>query len=159
MNRWMITVCLAIAMTLTTSSLTMAEDMPGPDGDALWNYISKVSPYTEWQYWPDHKGMQEGRAPHAPLHKVFVNKQALDSMTAPLHFGAIEVKENYSPSHELKAITVMYKIKGYNPDDGDWFWVKYSAKGKTLKAGKPGGCIGCHATRVANDYVLVHEFK
>ncbi len=97
--------------------------------------------------------------PHAPLHKVFVNKQALESTSAPLKFGAIEVKENYSPSHELKAITVMYKIKGYNPKDGDWFWVKYSASGKTLKSGKPGGCIGCHATRVANDYVLVHEFK
>jgi hypothetical protein len=31
---------------------------------------------------------------------------------------------------ELKAITVMYKIKDYNPADGDWFWVKYSPDGK-----------------------------
>lgn len=159
MKKRILTGCLMLAMILSVGSLTMADDMPGPDGDALWHYISKVSPYTGWDYWPDHKGMQEGRAPHAPLHKVFVNKQALESTAAPLKFGAIEVKENYSPSHELKAITVMYKVKGYNPKDGDWFWVKYSAGGKTLKAGKPGGCIGCHATRVANDYVLVHEFK
>ncbi len=90
----------------------------------------------------------------------FLSTNRLSTQWLPRSILAqIEVKENYSPSHELKAITVMYKIKGYNPDDGDWFWVKYSAKGKTLKAGKPGGCIGCHATRVANDYVLVHEFK
>ncbi|WP_457577634.1 cytochrome P460 family protein [Desulfomarina sp.] len=159
MKKRILTGCMMLTMMLSIGFMAMAEDMPGPDGDALWHYISKVSPYTDWDYWPDHKGMQEGRAPHAPLHKVFVNKQALESTGAPLKFGAIEVKENYSPSHELKAITVMYKIKGYNPKDGDWFWVKYSARGKTLKAGKPGGCIGCHATRVANDYVLVHEFK
>jgi len=25
--------------------------------------------------------------------------------------------------------TVMYKVEGYNPDAGDWFWVKYSPQG------------------------------
>ena len=53
----------------------------------------------------------------------------------------------------------MYKIKGYNPNDGDWFWVKYSPDGKADKAGKPKGCIGCHGTRANNDFILVHEFK
>jgi len=134
-------------------------NMPAPDGKALWNYITKVSPYTSWSYWPDHKGMQEGRAPHAPLHKVFVNPQALASSSPPLQYGSIEVKENYSPAKELKALTVMYKVKGYNPADGDWFWVKYSPAGEPLKEGKLKGCIGCHGTRAANDFVLVHEFK
>ena len=159
MQKKVLTGCLAIIMMLSVGSLTMAEDMPSPDGDALWNYISKVSPYTKWLFWPDHEGMMDGRAPHGPQHKVFVNKQALDSPTPPLQYGAIEVKENYSKDNELKAITVMYKIKDYNPKDGDWFWAKYSPTGETLKAGKLKGCIGCHSTRVTNDFVLVHEFK
>ncbi len=159
MNKKVTVGCFAVILMLCFSSVAMTEEMPGPNGDALWHYISKVSPYQQWSFWSDHKGMQDGRAPHAPKHKVFVNKKGIDSKTPPLQYGTIEVKENYSPSHELKVITVMYKIKGYNPKSGDWFWAKYSTSGETQKSGKLKGCIGCHATRVANDFVLVHEFK
>lgn len=159
MQKKVITGCLAVAMLMSVASFTMAEEMPGPDGSALWNYISKVSPYTQWSYWPDHEGMTKGRAPHGPKHKVFVSAQAFASTAAPVQYGSIEVKENYSKAEELKAITVMYKVKDYNPQDGDWFWAKYSPTGNVLKAGKPKGCIGCHSTRAANDFVLVHEFK
>ena len=150
---------LVIAVLLSVVSLAIAGNMPKADSAALWDYISKEAPYVQWSYWPDHQGMQDGRAPHGPKHKVFVNDLALNSVTPPLQYGAIEVKENYSQAEELKAITVMYKVKGYNPDNGDWFWVKYSPEGKALKAGKPMGCIGCHGTREANDFILVHEFK
>jgi len=159
MLKKLITGCLAVALMMSVAPFTVAEEMPGPDGAAVWNHISKVSPYTEWGQWADHGGMLAGRAPHGKFHKVFVNKQGLDSKTPPLQYGAIEVKENYSKAKELKAITVMYKVKGFNPDSGDWFWAKYSPTGEVLKAGKPKGCIGCHSTRVANDFVLVHEFK
>ncbi len=139
-------------------SIAIAE-MPKSDPAALWNYITKVSPYQKWSFWPDHQGMQPGRAPHGPLHKVYVNDKALNSAKPPVQYGSIQVKENYSKAKELKAITVMYKIDGYNPGDGDWFWVKFSPKGKAQKFGKPQGCIGCHGTRDKNDFILVHEFK
>ena len=143
---------------LFTVPLVMAE-MPGSDANALWNYITKVSPYQKWSFWPDHQGMQDGRAPHGPKHKVYVNDKALASCAPPLQYGAIQVKENFNMAGELKAITVMYKIKGYNPDDGDWFWVKYSPEGRADKVGKPAGCIGCHGTQAKNDFVVVHDFK
>lgn len=139
-------------------TLVFAE-MPGPDPASLWNYITKESPYKNWSFWPDHQGMQPGRAPHGPLHKVYVNDRALNSPKPPVQYGAIQVKENYSKNKELKAITVMYKVSGYNPNDGDWFWAKYSPDGKADKVGKPKGCIGCHGTRANNDFILVHEFK
>jgi hypothetical protein len=144
--------------TLFTVPAVMAE-MPGSDAADLWNYITKVSPYQNWSFWPDHQGMQDGRAPHGPQHKVYVNDKALASNAPPLQFGAIQVKENFNMAGELKAITVMYKIKDYNPADGDWFWVKYSPQGEAAKAGKPAGCIGCHGTRANNDFVIVHDFK
>jgi hypothetical protein len=133
--------------------------MPDPDPDSLWNYITKESPYTKWSFWPDHYGMQPGRAPHGPLHKVYVNDRALNSPRPPVQYGSIEVKENYGKDKKLKAITVMYKVAGYNPEAGDWFWVKYSPAGKADKFGKPQGCVGCHGTRAKNDFILVHEFK
>ena len=147
-----------LLVTLFTVPLVMAE-MPGSDAAALWNYITKISPYQKWSFWPDHQGMQAGRSPHGPKHKVYVNDKALASNTPPLQYGSIQVKENFNMAGELKAITVMYKIKGYNPDDGDWFWAKYSPEGKADKAGKPAGCIGCHGTRANNDFVIVHDFK
>ena len=149
---------VVLLVALFTVPVVMAE-MPGSDADALWNYITKDSPYQKWSFWPDHQGMQDGRAPHGPKHKVYVNDKALASTAPPLQYGSIQVKENFNMAGELKAITVMYKIKDYNPGDGDWFWVKYSPEGKAAKAGKPAGCIGCHGTRANNDFVVVHDFK
>jgi len=59
----------------------------------------------------------------------------------PKHIPLV-VKDNYKPNRTLAAITAMNKIKGYNPEAGDWFWVKYAPDGKALKKGKPAGCIG-----------------
>ena len=41
----------------------------------------------------------------------------------------------------------MKKVNGYNPNDGDWFWVKYTPEGEAKPFGKPAGRIGCHGTR------------
>ncbi|MDY7001625.1 MAG: cytochrome P460 family protein [Thermodesulfobacteriota bacterium] len=147
----------ALAAIFCFVAVAFAE-MPGPDPDALWKYITQESPYMKWGFWPDHQDMQPGRAPHGPLHKVYVNDRGLNSPTPPVQYGTIAVKENYGMDKELKAITVMYKVLGYNPGAGDWFWVKYSPKGKADKFGKPSGCVGCHGTRAKNDFMLVHEF-
>jgi len=150
---------LALMTACAISGALAFADLPGAEAEDLWKYITEISPYTKWSFWPDHQGMQEGRAPHGPLHKVYVNDLLLNSKKPPVQYGAIQVKENYNKTKELKAITVMYKVKGYNPGDGDWFWVKYSPEGKADKAGKPAGCIGCHGTRAKNDFILVHDFK
>ncbi|MBW2140827.1 MAG: hypothetical protein JRG97_07115, partial [Deltaproteobacteria bacterium] len=66
---------LLAAFLLAGQGLVFAE-MPEADPVALWNYITKVSPYKNWKFWADHQGMQPGRAPHGPLHKVYVNDRA-----------------------------------------------------------------------------------
>jgi hypothetical protein len=73
--------------------------------------------------------------------------------------GAIIVKENYSADKKLGALTVMYKVKGYNPQAGDWFWVKYLPDGKVAVEGKVDACINCHASAKANDYVGTAPLK
>ncbi len=147
-----------VAFIFISGTMGFAE-MPGPEPDALWQYITEESPYTKWGFWPDHQGMQKGRAPHGPLHKVYVNDRGLKSSHPPVQYGSITVKENYGKDKKLKAITVMYKINAYNPEAGDWFWAKYSPAGKVDKYGKPKGCVGCHGTRAKNDFITVHEFK
>ena len=152
------TIAAVLFVVLVSAALVFA-GMPKADPDALWNHITKEDPYTKWEFWPDHQGMQPGRAPHGPLHKVYVNDRAIKSSKPPVQYGSIAVKENYGKDEQLKAITVMCKLAGYNPDAGDWFWAKYSLDGKADKYGKPAGCVGCHGTRAKNDFILVHEFE
>lgn len=149
----------AFIITAIALPLMAGNTMPKADPKALWEYITKISPYKNYKPWPNHVGMQPGRAPHGPFHKVFVNDIALSSVKPPVKYGSIIVKENYNKEKQLKIITVMYKVKGYNPKDGDWFWAKYSLDGKAKPYGKPKGCIGCHGTRAKNDFILLHEFK
>lgn len=138
---------------------SLESDMPGPDADALWNYITKVSPYKDWGFWNDHAGIQPGRSPHGPFHKVFVNDILLKAADVPVPFGSIQVKESYDNDKNLTNITVMYKVKDFNPSAGDWYWVKYSLDGQPGPAGKVQGCIGCHAVKADNDYITVHNIK
>lgn len=68
--------------------------------------------------------------------------------------GSIIVKENYTLDKKLAALTVMYKMNKYNPDDGDWFWLKSSSEGKIEASGKVDSCIACHGKRAQNDYIF-----
>jgi hypothetical protein len=52
------------------------------------------------------------------------------------------------------AVTPMYKVKGYNPEAGDWFWGKYGPDGKIMASGKVKGCINCHGVQKAKDWIF-----
>ena len=148
---------LIALILITTAVLGMAREKPQVDGDFLWKRITALSPYMQWDQFPGHQGMQSGRAPHGPLHKVYVNRPGLRP-GHPKPDGAIIVKENYTADQRLAAVTVMYKVKGYNPGAGDWFWAKYAPDGTVQKQGKPAGCINCHMTRARQDFIMVSDY-
>lgn len=150
---------LAVLAVAGAPAAVTAGDMPGADAAALWKHITETAPYAKWSAWPDHQGMKPGRAPHGEKNKVFVNDILLQAQSVPAPYGSIQVKENYDNKEKLQAITVMYKIKGFNPKDGDWFWAKYTPDGKPGPAGKVDGCINCHGSASRNDYIFVHELK
>lgn len=147
-------VCLCAA----TAVVAATDQTPGPDPAALWLHITKTDPYKNWQSWPDYQGVQPARSPHKPLNKVFVNAVGLASLKAPVNYGTIEVKETLTQDMELRNITVQYKLQGFNPDGGDWYWAMYDPDGTVKMAGKLDGCIACHENAKANDYVMVHNF-
>lgn len=131
--------------------------LPGPDAKDLWQYISKTLPYTQWQTWEETAGIQPANPPHGPLRRIYVNEPALHAAKPAFPEGAIIIKENLSTKEELTSLSVMYKVKGFNPSGRDWFWVRYSPAGKVEAVGKPRGCVGCHSSRAFNDYVFVHK--
>jgi len=103
------------------------------------------------------------------------------SVTVLDNTGTAIIKRNYGgkditkqkvaddPAKYLKAVTVMYKRKGYDADDKDWFWVKYKPDGSLhtnpkgmqlagmIAKGKPKGCISCHTAAPGGDMVFNHD--
>ena len=117
-----------------------------------------------------------GVDPHGAVLETLSAKVTVDG-----HTGAALVKKNYGPkgvkiedvakepTKHLGAITVMFKREaGYDPEDKDWFWVKYLPDGSLDKtpdgmqlAGKVAkgmnledGCIACHSGAEGDDMVF-----
>ena len=155
--------CLTLAFSVfvftasTQAKMGTAKKMPAADGKALWDYLKMEKYAKNWKKLPGTKAFYAGKEPHGALLTSYVNKIAYDAIKGKkgmLPDGAIIVKENYSADKKLGALTVMYKVKGYNPQAGDWFWVKYLPDGKIAAEGKVGACINCHASAKANDYIF-----
>lgn len=135
--------------------------LPGANAAALYNYIIKLDPYTRWELWPRKGKLYKGTEPHGSLLTTYVNDAAYRSAKGKTAMtdGAIIVKENYTSDKKLVALTVMYKLKGYNPSYGDWFWAKYTPEGKVEASGNVKGCIDCHLAKKDNDFIYTGEVK
>ncbi len=106
----------------------------------------------------------EGKEPHGAIQQSYATDIVVDKRRARVivkanHLGDdITEQDVYDePNRYLKDYTVMFRHKeGYDPENNDWFWVKYSPDG-TIDNGPTGvaiagrvgkktkiGCIGCH---------------
>ena len=148
---------------------TVAELHADPDttGAAIWAHIQEEGYQENWSLWPGKGEMYEGGEPHGMLLTTYVNDVALAALEAGetiMPAGAIVIKENYRPSGELVAITVMYKKTGYNPDFNDWFFTKHMPDG-TLDTmpdgmameGRLPGCQSCHSQAKDRDYLVTER--
>ena len=135
--------------------------MPGPDAEKLNEYIVRYDPYKTWELWPNKGKLYKGTEPHGALLTTFVNNTAHFSLKNKkgMEVGSIIAKENYTADRKFVALTVMYKIKGYNPAAGDWFWAKYNPDGTVAAAGRVKGCIDCHSAKKDNDYTFTGAIK
>ncbi len=133
--------------------------LPGPYADAVYKYISVEDSYKNWELWPGKGRLTKGKAPFDYV-TTYVNENALFSINAgkPMVNGSLIVTENYNAMKKLTAIFVMYKVKGYNHNAGDWFWAKYAPGGKPVASGKVSSCISCHSSQKTNDYIFTEKF-
>ena len=119
--------------------------------DALWAHLESEAYQSNWSLWPGKGEHYTGQEPHGMLLTSYMNSTALAAYRAeelPFPEGSIIVKENYTPEKELAAVTVMMKSSGYNPDGGDWYWLKRLADGTVAVEGRGAGCIDCHQASV-----------
>lgn len=139
---------------------------PDTTGAGLWAHLQSADYRESWQMWPGTGQLYEGQEPHGMLLTTYVNSLAHDAITnkaGAMSDGAIVVKENYAPDSTLAAVTVMYKAEGYNPDVGNWYWVKYLPDGSVdsdgMAQGRVQGCIACHGGKADNDYIMTASLR
>jgi hypothetical protein len=138
-----------------------ASALPDASAEAVLAYLTGADFRNSWDLWPGTTEKYEGTEPHGALLTTYLNPAAVQAATSGagrMPPGAIVVKDNFMPDGTLGASTVMYKVEGYNPEAGDWWWAKFMPDGSVDMDGMAQGrvemCIGCHAKRADNDYLL-----
>jgi cytochrome P460 len=161
-----LTIVIVTAVVLASCERSVPEpDLPPLSAETisaevLWDRIAVESDYTDYGFWPGHEGDSPGQSPHGAFHRIYVNRTLLSALpianrTAPN--GTLIVKDNLNSAREIDSITVMAKIDGFDPENGDWYWAKYGPDGSVQAAGALAGCITCHAGVAANDYVILRR--
>jgi hypothetical protein len=113
----------------------------------------------------------EGNEPQGAIQQVWGTKITIDGRSARVlvkanHGGKqASVQSVYdNPNKFLGAYTVMFKREaGYDPENRDWFWAKFTPKGDLARnpkgvklagrvaKGANKGCIACHSAAGGDD--------
>ena len=132
----------------------------------IWQKISKAG------FLGVHGNLYVGGPPHGKVREVVEGVVDNKLVIVKSNYGGkgVSIKSvTKDPKKYLKAVTVMVKREGYDPEDKDWFWVKYAPDGTVLKnkkgmqlagrvaKGMPVGCISCHQSASGADFVFSHN--
>ncbi len=151
---------LAVAVTLVVASSCRSAALPAAAGVDLYAHITDEDDYRQWRLWPEKGELYPGQEPHGAFLTTYVNDRAHSAIAGKkgaIPARSIIVKENYDADKNLDSLTVMYKVAGYNPEDGDWFWAKYQPDGTIDLEGKLAGCIECHGKMRDNDFIYTSD--
>jgi hypothetical protein len=163
MKRRVLFVVVLIVASLVFTGAIFAQGKKIPaNGAAVWDHLKKEGYAKKWKLWPGTTPLYKGPEPHGAFLTTYVNDVAYKAITGKkgkFPDGAIIAQDNFSKDKKLKNIDVMYKVKGYNPKEGDWFWVQLRTDGRILSEGKIDECIKCHVAQKGNDYVYTSKMK
>lgn len=154
MNKSLLLAALVGATFVACASLGSPEDQSEAEG--LWD---RISGYQSWGQAPGFEGVQPSKSVHGDFVRVYVNDVVAADLASP-GFGSILVKEGFdkADASKLKALTVMERIEGYDPENDDWFWARYKPDGTLTDSGQVSNCIKCHRADAEDfDYVFVND--
>lgn len=138
----------------------LGRPLPDTTASSVWDYLELVDYADSWSLWPGMGEFYGGSEPHQLLLTTYVNASALaaaeSNVDDDMSPGAIVVKENYLPDRTLESITTMYKVEGYDPEHGDWFFAKYGPRGGVQAAGRVETCQDCHER--GKDFIMTEGF-
>ena len=169
---------ITLAALLLTAATAQAAAPFGGDADV--KYAKQL-----WTSMVNESYAGDGAIKSRPYTGQHPHGAILDTIEGPINIKGrlhnIIVKRNYGgpgvskdavandPAKFLKAVTVMLKRPGYDPENQDWFWAKFLPDGSLDKnpagmmlagkvaKGKPAGCIACHTAAPGGDMIFIHD--
>ena len=130
-----------------------------------------------YEGWKLTTKIYRGSSPHGKWIRLFSTFVTVGGRSYP-----IIIKDNYGgrgvtqervekdPKAWLKAVTIMLKREaGYDKENQDWFWAKYTKSGEVDKnpkdvllagriaKGMTSGCISCHSQAGGKDYLFSND--
>lgn len=131
---------------------------------SFWNHIVKKDvAYNTWKSISREKTDDGVENRHGSTSRTYANKVAADD-TKTLPNGSILVREDYNDKGKRTSISVMYRVKDYDKDHGNWYWLTYAESGAIVRddgkkaiAGKVTSCIDCHAKASGKDFVFSND--
>ncbi len=163
MKKTLLWVVVLLITGLIFSGVVFAQGKKIPaNGAAIWDHLKKEGYAKKWKMWPGTTPLYKGPEPHGAFLTTYINDAAYKAITGKkgrFPDGAMIAQDNFSKDKKLKNIDVMYKVKGYNPKGGDWFWVQFRTDGRIIADGKIDECIKCHDAQKKNDYVYTSKMK
>lgn len=159
--------CLALAWHLSALACPALAEPPA-EAEALWTFINQPPGFQSWGTWSALRELRRSHcgAAYGYFSRVFANDIALKAKGASLPPGSIIVREGQNmgsntmaPNGQIKAYTVMYKVRGFNPKGNDWFWATYTGLGQARDSGVLTECIKCHQSAWQSDYLLGVDLK
>jgi len=135
------------------ASLGTPEDQAS--ATTMWD---EIQGHASWAQFPGHAGMQKGKSPHGKFVSTYINAVTASNTASPPSRSVI-VKENFRQEDRatLDSLTVMKKVEGYDPENGDWFWARYTPEGELTHSGKVAMCFDCHFDAAGDDFVFLND--
>ncbi len=166
-----------LLLALFAQERALAQDMPfgGSEDVAFANKLWKaMDGYKDWKL---TTAVYDGQSPHGKFLRLYQTYVTVDRKSYPIivkdNFGgrgATKKRVEKDPADYLKAVTIMLeREEGYDPDNDNWYWVKYDKRGQVLKnpkemllagrvaKGMPAGCIACHGQADGGDYLFLND--
>ena len=130
----------------------------------FWRYVAKPgAAYNTWKVLASENADEGVANPHGKTSRTYADKSAADDpMNLPI--GSILVREDHDENGKRQSISVIYRVKDYDKDHGNWYWLKYLENGAVVRgpdnkvvAGKVTSCIECHAKAKDKDFVFSND--
>ena len=150
-----------MTLRLAAFALVFGACAPDPtvgvfDDDAL---LAELEGYTTWGSPPGWEGLRYAcDADHGPFVRLYANPLAIRGLElgSSLPDGALLVSASFQdPEGTPKLLTAMRKVRGFAPEDDDWYWGQLDEAGTRVAVGGDiPACAACHA---ASDGHLRHR--
>ena len=116
--------------------------------------LAAMEGYESWSQTDPWTGIQTSSdGTHGSHVQIWVNDIAAGSEDTDAAYGSLIVKRGYDGETDADArdfVTAMWKVEGYDTDNGEWFWLNAGDDGSIAVAGGSSSCYGCHAS--GDDY-------